>query len=140
MYEQEKEPHLKVKRSKSGLGLFALEDIKKGAYIIEYTGEKITTAEGDRRGGQYLFTLNDDYIIDGKGRENKARYINHSCRPNAEAEIDEDAWKIIIRARKNIKAGEELNYDYGKEFWNQHIKPYGCACDACTAKNKVRSG
>lgn len=126
---------LVVKRSKAGLGLFTMNDIKKGAFIIEYTGEKITTDEGDRRGGQYLFTLNDDYVIDGKGRKNVARYINHSCRPNSEPEIDEDKWKINIYARRNIKAGEELNYDYGKEFWNDYIKPKGCQCDKCLEKN-----
>ena len=125
---------LKVKRSRAGLGLFTSKDIKKGDLIIEYTGEKITTAEADERGGQYLFTLNKKFVIDGKGRENLARYINHSCRSNAEPEIDEDTWKINILAKRAIKAGEELNYDYGKEFWNEYIKPKGCLCEKCLEK------
>jgi len=111
-----------------------MEDIKKEAFIIEYIGEKITTDESDRRGGKYLFTLSKDYVIDGKGRTNIARYINHSCRPNSEVEIDEDKWTISVYAKKNIKAGDELTYDYGKEYWNEHIKPYGCKCAKCTEK------
>jgi len=127
-------PKTKVKRSSAGLGLFAEEDIKKDTFIIEYTGEKITTDEADERGGQYLFTLNKKYVIDGKGRENKARYINHSCRPNCEAEIDEDDWKINIYSKRNIKAGEELAYHYGKAFWEEHVKPKGCKCEKCQSK------
>lgn len=122
---------VQVKRSSAGLGLFAAEDIKKDAFVIEYTGEKISSEEADRRGGKYLFTLDKKTVVDGKGRENIARYINHSCRPNCEAETDEDAGKINVYAKRNIKAGEELHYDYGKEYWNDHIKPYGCRCEKC---------
>ncbi|PIR84496.1 hypothetical protein COU16_02885 [Candidatus Kaiserbacteria bacterium CG10_big_fil_rev_8_21_14_0_10_47_16] len=131
---KKKPPSVKVKKSSAGLGLYAMEDIKKEAFIIEYIGEKITTDESDRRGGKYLFTLSKDYVIDGKGRTNIARYINHSCRPNSEVEIDEDKWTISVYAKKNIKAGDELTYDYGKEYWNEHIKPYGCKCAKCTEK------
>lgn len=120
-----------VKKSSAGLGLFAGEDVKKGAFVIEYIGEKITTEESNRRGGKYLFTLNKDYVIDGKGRDNIARYINHSCRPNCEVEIDEDNWKIEVSAKKNIKAGEEFTYNYGKEYVDEHIKPFGCRCAKC---------
>lgn len=115
----------------AGLGLFATADIKKGDFIIEYTGEKISSDEADERGGKYLFTLNKKWVIDGKGRGNLARYINHSCRPNAEAEIDEDDWKINIYARRNIRAGEEIAYYYGKAYWKDHIKPHGCRCEKC---------
>lgn len=121
----------KIKRSSAGLGLFATTTYKKGDFIIEYTGERIPTEEADRRGGQYLFTLSDTETVDGKGRENTARYINHSCRPNAEAEIDEEAEKINIYAKRTIQPGEEITYDYGKEFWNEHIKPKGCKCTKC---------
>ncbi len=128
-------PHEKkytVKRSSAGLGLFATSDFKKGDFIIEYTGEHIPTEEADRRGGKYLFILTDEITIDGKGRENTARYINHCCKPNAEAETDDDEMKIRILAKKAIKPGEEITYDYGKEYWNEHIKPHGCKCRACT--------
>lgn len=120
-----------VKRGAHGLGLFTTRPITKGEFIIEYTGEKITEEAANRRGGQYLFQLNDAYVIDGKGRENLARYINHSCRPNCYPEIDEDEHHIRIYAKRGIKAGEELNYNYGKEFWNTHIKPKGCRCAKC---------
>lgn len=131
MVNRKTKKQVSVKRSNAGLGLFAEEDLKKGDFIIRYTGEKITTDEGDRRGGKYLFTLNKKFVIDGKGRKNTARYINHSCRPNAEPEIDEDDWTINIYAKRAIKAGEELTYDYGKEYWNDYIKPYGCRCEKC---------
>jgi SET domain-containing protein len=126
-----------VKRSSAGLGLFATTVFRKGDFIIEYTGERIPTAEADRRGGKYLFVLNPETTVDGKGRANTARYINHSCRPNAEAEIDEDEQKILIRARRTIKPGEEICYDYGTEYWDEHIKPYGCRCAHCQEAAKV---
>jgi len=126
-----KKAKIRVGRSSAGLGLFAQEELKKGDFVIRYTGEKITTDEADRRGGKYLFTLDKKYVVDGKGRENTARYINHSCRPNCEAEIDEDDWTINIYTRRAIKIGEELTCDYGKEYWNDYIKPYGCRCPKC---------
>lgn len=122
-----------VKRSKAGLGLFANTTFKRRDFIIEYTGEHISQEEADRRGGKYLFTVTDEVTIDGKGRKNTARYINHSCDPNAEAERDEDALKIRIYARRRIEPGEEILYDYGSEYWDTHIKPYGCRCPKCTS-------
>ena len=127
-------PPYVVKRSIAGLGLFAAIPFKRGDFIIEYTGELISTEEADRRGGQYLFVVSDTKTIDGKGRSNTARYVNHSCIPNAEAELDEDELRVRIYAKKKITPGEEILYDYGKEFWNEHIKPYGCRCESCTKK------
>lgn len=127
-------PKVKVKRSSAGLGLFADEQIVKDQLIIEYTGERISSEVADKSSGLYLFTYNDDIVVDGKGRENTARYINHSCSPNAEAEIDEEDEAIYIRAIKNIKKGEEINYDYGKEYFDEHIKPKGCKCATCLSK------
>ena len=130
--------NLAVRRSRAGLGLFALAPIRKGDCIIEYTGEKITSDEADQRGGKYLFTLTKDWVIDGKGRKNLARYINHSCRPNAEAEVDEDKMKVFIYAKRDIAAGEEITYHYGKEYWDEHIKPHGCRCEKCLPRKKKR--
>lgn len=127
-------PPVVVKRSSAGLGLFAGEDIKKDQLIIEYTGERITEDEANRRGGRYLFTVTDNLVIDGKGRENTARYINHACKPNAEAEHDEKADRIYIRAAKNIKAGDEITYHYGKEYMKEIIAPEGCRCATCALK------
>ena len=123
------EKQLKVKKSSAGLGLFTLEDIKKGSYILDYTGELITQEEADRRGGRYLFEINSKWTIDGKGRENKARYINHSCDPNCETDIV--GRRVKISAIKNIKAGEELTYDYGEEYFDEFLKPMGCRCAYC---------
>jgi hypothetical protein len=123
-------PH-QVKRSVAGLGLFATQPFTRGDFIIEYTGELISTEEADRRGGKYLFVVSDTQTIDGKGRNNVARYINHSCAPNAEAELDEDELRIRIYAKKKILPGEEILYDYGKEYWDEHIKPHGCRCSQC---------
>jgi hypothetical protein len=126
--------YLVVKKSKSGLGLFTEKPIKRGDFIIEYTGEKISHEEADRRNGKYLFTLDKKTVVDGKGRENTARYINHSCRPNAYAEIDEDKRKIFIYAKRAIKEGEEVSCNYGKGYWEDHIGTKNCTCEKCTSR------
>lgn len=117
----------KVKRGVNGLGLFSTSDWKKGDRLIEYVGEVITVEEADRRGGKYLFELNKKYTVDGKSRKNIARYINHSCVPNCETEV-EDEKHIYVEAIKKIAPGEELTYDYGKEYFDEYIKPKGCGC------------
>ena len=124
---------LQVKRGTHGLGLFTTIAYKKGDLVTEYTGEKITVAEANRRGGQYLFELNDRYTVDGKERTNVSRYINHSCAPNCFPEIDAKEEHIFIYAKRAIKIGEELTYNYGKEFWDVHIKPKQCRCCKCAA-------
>lgn len=121
-----------VKRTRAGLGLFATRDYKKDDLVIEYTGERITDEEADDRANRYLFEINKKWTIDGSGRENLARYINHACRPNCEAEIDEAKKRIFIYAKKRITAGDELTYDYGKAHFNEYIKPYGCVCSKCS--------
>lgn len=129
-------PKVKVKRSSAGLGLFTDEAIERDQLVIEYTGERITADEANRRGGRYLFEVTDTLVIDGKKRENTARYINHACKPNCEAEHDEEKDRIFIRACKNIKAGEEITYHYGKEYFKQMIQPEGCRCATCMKKQK----
>lgn len=124
-------PEVKVKRASAGLGLFAMEDIPKDQIVVEYTGERISSEEADRRGGLYLFNVTDKIVIDGKGRENIARYVNHACKPNAEAEHNEEDDRIYIRSRKKIKTGEEITYDYGKEYVDDIIKGKGCKCKNC---------
>lgn len=126
--------NLKVKRGINGFGLFTTVPIKKGTFVIEYVGELISADEADRRGGQYLFEINSRWTIDGKSRDNLARYINHSCRPNCESDTNERQKRITITAIKNIGAGEELTYNYGKNFWNDYIKPKGCRCVRCIEK------
>ena len=128
---------LKVKRGINGLGLFTTEPIKKGTFIIEYVGKLLTADEADAKGGQYLFEINSKWTIDGTNRKNLARYINHSCRPNCESDTFDRTKRITITAIKNIKADEELTYDYGKAFWNDYIKPKGCRCIKCTEKKSL---
>lgn len=126
-----------VKKSSAGLGLFATEAFTKGELVIEYTGDKISEEEANRRGGKYLFELNDDWTIDGKGRENTARYINHACKPNCAPELDDAEEHIYIRAKRIIKAGEELTYNYGKMYFDEKIGKEGCKCISCT-EGKVK--
>ncbi len=124
----------RVGRSSAGLGLFANQDFKKGDLIIEYTGERITDAEAQRRGGKYLFELNDEWNIDGKDYANIARYLNHSCRPNCEPQLSEDETQVFIYAKKNIKTGEELTYNYGKVYFEVLLSDGRCRCAHCLSK------
>ena len=128
-----------VKKSSAGLGLFATAPYKKGERIIEYTGERITEAEANERGGKYLFELNDQWSIDGKGRENTARYINHSCLPNAIPELTDDETQVFIYAKRAIKPGEEITYHYGKDYFTRVIKPLGCRCVKCESATATTS-
>ena len=116
------------------MGLFAGKPYKKGQRIIEYTGETISSEEANRRGGKYLFELNDKKTIDGKGRDNLARYINHSCRPNCYPELNYAETRVFIIAKRTIQAGEELTYDYGPGYFKELIKPAGCRCVYCQSK------
>jgi hypothetical protein len=112
----------RIGRSGTGLGLFATRPIKRAAYIATYRGRRITTEEADRRearGARYMFELNKRWTIDGSPRWNVARYINHSCRPNA-------------------KPGEEITYHYGKEYLDYFLQDGGCLCAPCRKKAAAR--
>ena len=127
-------PGLSIHRAQSGFGLFTKEPILRGDFIIEYFGKKLTHKEAEYHLGRYLFEINNRWTIDGSDRENKARYINHSCRPNCEPEVKKE--RVFIFAKKNIPVGEELTYDYGKEYFNEFIKSKGCHCNFCDGKGK----
>lgn len=120
---------IRVKRSSAGLGLYAFEDIKRGATIIEYVGRRISSSQGDALNTRYIFRVSPRIDIDGSPRFNTARYINHSCRPNCEA-INRRG-RIFIVARRRIRSGEELTYDYGKEYFEGTILKEGCLCVKC---------
>jgi SET domain-containing protein len=124
--------HLSIRRSRAGLGLFALLPIRKGQFIVRYSGRKIPTETADDLDTRYLFEINARWTIDGATRRNTARYINHSCRPNAEVYFVKHA--IKIRAIRNIKAGDEITYHYGRNYFEAFIKPVGCKCLACARK------
>ncbi len=126
----------RVARSRTGLGIFATEPIKKNTYIAEYVGPLMTNKECDEtRENRYWFEVNARWTINGKARSNIARYFNHSCRPNADPMIRDK--RIRIKTIKNIAAGEEITYDYGKDYFNAYIKPLGCLCDKCREKRRV---
>ncbi len=116
----------------AGKGLFAAQDIKKGAKIIQYIGKKITQEESDRclaAGNVYIFGLNERYSIDGDTPKNTARYINHSCDPNCQTEQFGNT--IWIVSSKDIQAGEELTYNYGYEVDDPPADPCHCGAHNC---------
>ena len=130
-----------------GLGAFARVDIPKRTRIIEYTGEKISNAEADRRYDDaamrrhhtFLFILNDRTCLDAAFEGNEARFINHSCDPNCEAVIERG--HIWIDAVKAIPAGTELVYDYqyedDAEYTEEDLRFYACKCGAPNCRGTI---
>ena len=130
-----------------GRGAFATRRLRPGQRIVEYTGERIDQAEGDRRYAEdgmgrhhtFLFTLDDDLLIDGGRGGNASRFLNHSCAPNVEAVIDGDA--IYFHALKNIQPGTELTFDYKYERTDAHTAEdeafYACRCGAPTCRGTI---
>ncbi len=130
----------RIGRSKTGLGLFATQPIKKGVKIIQYFGPLLDSKneKHDAIENKYLFQISKRWTVDGSIRKNVARYINHSCKPNAESDVNPAKKKIIIRSIKKIEPGEEINYDYGTEYFKEYLKPIGCKCEGCEAKRKKK--
>jgi SET domain-containing protein len=129
----------RVGRSLTGLGLFATKPIKRRAYIATYRGHRMTPEEADRleaRGSRYMFQMNKRVTIDGSPRWNVARYINHSCKPNAEP-VGRNGGIVIVALRR-IEPDEEITYDYGKEYLEYFLEEGGCRCDHCRRKRATR--
>jgi uncharacterized protein len=124
----------RVGRAKTGLGLFATEAIRKGQTIVEYRGRRITSVEAaeiERKGGnRYLFEISSQWTIDGASRRNLGRYVNHACKPNAEA-IMRRTGKLEFAALRRIEPDEEITIDYGEEYFDLLLAPKGCKCMAC---------
>ncbi len=133
----------KIQARKSGIhgrGVFAVQDIAEGETLIEYVGEIISWKEALRRhphdpsdpNHTFYFHIDDGRVIDALYGGNSSRWINHSCDPNCEA--DEVEGRVFIKALRNIRAGEELNYDYGLVIdapYTQKLKAeYPCWCGA----------
>lgn len=125
-----------------GRGVYARRPIPDGARVLEYRGERITKAESRRRetrrlerqgrGGDgcvTIFDLNQRHDLDGRGRHNIARLINHSCAPNCRAETIRG--RIWIIARREIATGEELTFDYGYAFKEWSFHPCRCGARNC---------
>lgn len=132
----------RVGRARTGLGLFATADIPSGKLLIEYTGTRIPTREAREidkcRANKYLFEIDNRWTIDGSPRSNLARYVNHSCDPNTEAESNRG--RMMFRTVRKIAQGEEITLDYGEEHMALYFGPAGCLCDACkAAKRKTRN-
>jgi SET domain-containing protein len=122
---------LQVKRASAGLGLFAGEPIPAGTCVIEYVGNMLDNEEYARSNSSYLFDIGRTGALDGSPRWNRARYINHSCDPNCEATVRKR--RVFIHAIRDIKPGEELSYDYGREYFDELIGER-CRCTKCQAK------
>ncbi|MDQ3617544.1 MAG: SET domain-containing protein-lysine N-methyltransferase [Pseudomonadota bacterium] len=134
-----------------GNGVFALQPIAKGERVIEYKGRRRTHDEADAgdtgdadSGHTFLFTLNDEYVIDANFEGSSARWINHSCKPNCEAVLEEHEGddrrkdRVFIDAIRDIEPGDELSYNYGITLEEKHTgrlkKIWECRCGAkkCT--------
>jgi len=130
-----------------GVGAFAKKEIPRGTRIIEYTGEKISHAESERRypdeRGErhhtFLFTLNSKWIVDAAFDGNDARFINHSCDPNCDAYIERG--HIWIESIKRIAAGSELAYDYQYEYLDDYTADdlafYACRCGSAKCRGTI---
>ena len=125
--------HLVIGQSKiDSDGCHTTAPIKKGTYVVEYTGPRITIKEADAlyddHPRTYLFGLTDGkYVIDGEG---VAAFINHSCDPNCEA--DEIKGRVWIIAARDIAAGEELTYDYNLYDGDlDDLSPCSCGAHKC---------
>ena len=132
-------PTFRVGRSATGLGLFAVKLIKRGAYIATYRGRRLSAEEAECReqlGAKYMFELNSRWTIDGSPRWNVARYMNHSCWPNAKPVVRKG--KIVFVALRCIAPGEEITYNYGKEYFDYFIRNGGCRCAGCRTREAVR--
>ncbi len=135
------------KSSIQGRGVFATQRIRPGQKVVEYAGERVTNAEADRRYDEenmsrhhtFLFTLDDETVVDGRSEGNDARYINHSCDPNCEAVIENQ--EIWIYALRNIQPGIELGYDYQYERTGENDdeleKFYRCLCGSPKCRGSI---
>jgi SET domain-containing protein len=128
-----------------GRGAFATRRIRKGERIIEYTGERISNAEADRRYDDdrmrrhhtYLFTLTQRTVVDGGVGGNASRFINHSCDPNCEAVIEDG--RIWIESLRTIPKGRELTYDYRYERTGDEAdeEKYPCHCGSVNCRGTI---
>jgi SET domain-containing protein len=133
-----------------GHGVFALSKIAAGMRIIEYTGERISHAEADRRyedrpdddNHTFLFIVDRRTVIDAGVGGNEARFINHACDPNCETVIENR--RVYIEAMRDIEPGEELRYDY--QIQREADDPpnvdeiWACRCGAGTCRGTMLEG
>ncbi len=130
-----------------GKGVYAVEDIAAGERLIEYKGEVITWKEALRRhphdpkdpNHTFYFHIDDKHVIDAKYGGNSARWINHSCNPNCETEVE--GKRVYIEALRDIRAGEELFYDYGLVIdapqTPELLAEYPCWCGSANCRGTL---
>jgi hypothetical protein len=130
-----------------GRGVFATCNIPADTFLIEYEGERISEKEAVRRSGAdpenpyhtFFFSLETGKLIDGGDKGNDARWINHSCAPNCEAR--EEKGRVYIYTKRDIKRGEEFNYDYGLVLDEPQTKAlkkaYECRCGAESCRHTM---
>jgi SET domain-containing protein len=142
-------PPVVVRRSRiQGRGVFATRDIAKGERIIEYVGRRISAAEADalcddenmRRHHTFLFSVDDDIVIDATSDACPAKYINHSCEPNCESVVVRR--RVYIDALRNIAEGDELFYDYWYVTDDDYTlddlqRIYPCRCKAPSCRGTL---
>ena len=141
-------PYFILRRSAiRGRGAFAVRRLRKGTRLVEYTGERITDAEGDRRYDDdamgrhhtFLFSLDDGTVVDAAVGGNEARFINHSCDPNCDAVLDDG--HIWIETIRDVAAGKELAYDYAYVLEERHTpaakRRYPCRCGAASCRGTI---
>lgn len=131
----------------AGKGAFAIRPIKKGERLIEYVGERIPHPVADERYDDdsmaehhtFLFSVSSRTVIDATHLGNESRYINHSCDPNCETEIERG--RVYIYALRDIKVGEELNYDYAYERSGDETekeeRQYRCLCGTRKCRGSI---
>jgi uncharacterized protein len=142
MTEPKPQRKYRVRTSKiHGRGVFAATTIRKGTVILEYRGERSTWAIASRRPDSdpsnpqhtFIFETSDGTVIDGGRRGNAARWINHSCAPNCES-FEDDEGRVFIEARRTIRSGDELTYDYRLSLDGRMTRKvraeYACRCGA----------
>jgi len=139
---------MQVRRSRvHGRGVFALRRIRKGTRIVEYLGDRVSHREADLRyehkdisdNHTFLFIVDRGVVIDGGTNGNDARFINHSCDPNAESLIDDR--RVFIEAIRTIQPGEEITYDY--QIGRDRTDPpnvdeiFACRCGADSCRGSM---
>ncbi len=115
-----------------GRGGFAARFIPRGARVVEYAGEKISKAESLRRcqaQNWFIFGLDEEFDLDGNVEWNPARFLNHSCAPNAEALCEEG--RVWIIALRDIPPGEEITFNYGYDLTDYKEHPCRCGAPGC---------
>jgi uncharacterized protein len=131
-----------------GRGVFATQKIRKGTVIVEYKGQRASwddamerpDSDPDDSAHTFLFQLDDGRVIDARVRGNAARWINHSCNPNCRT-FEDDGGRVFIEAKRKIRPGEELSYDYKLQIEGRLTKreraQYACRCGTAKCRGSL---